>query len=103
MIELEIRWLTFDSITCPSSGSNLVYRIHQNSNTGDVIFPVDEIISYVSSFMTLESGDAILTGTPEGVVLGYPEQQRTWLKPGDEVRVEIDRVGVLTNRLVSSE
>lgn len=74
--------------------------MRQNSNTRDMIFPVDEIVSYVSSFMTLEPGDVILTGTPEGVILGYPEEQRVWLKPGDEIRVEIDRVGVLTNRLV---
>ena len=64
--------------------------LRQNSNTRDMIFSVSEIVSYVSSYVTLEPGDLILTGTPEGVVLGFPEQEREWLKPGDEVRVEID-------------
>jgi 2-keto-4-pentenoate hydratase/2-oxohepta-3-ene-1,7-dioic acid hydratase in catechol pathway len=49
--------------------------------------------------MTLYPGDLILTGTPEGVILGYPKEQQVWLKDGDEVTVEIDKLGRLTNRM----
>lgn len=74
-------------------------ELRQNSNTADMIFHCDEIISYISQYMTLEPGDIILTGTPEGVVVGYPENQRVWLEDGDEVTIEIDKLGSLTNRM----
>lgn len=76
-------------------------EIRQHSNTSDMIFPCDEIVSYISQHMTLVPGDIILTGTPEGVVLGYPEEKRVYLKDGDVVTVEIENLGSLTNRLVS--
>lgn len=75
----------------------------QSSNTRDMIFKVDEIVSYVSAYMTLVPGDLIITGTPEGVIFGYPEERREWLKAGDVVTVKIDRLGTLSNRLVGSE
>jgi len=75
----------------------------QNSNTSDMIFPCDEIVSYISRHMTLEPGDVILTGTPEGVVIGYPKEQRVYLKPGDVVTVEIEKLGLLTNRFAGDE
>jgi 2-keto-4-pentenoate hydratase/2-oxohepta-3-ene-1,7-dioic acid hydratase in catechol pathway len=52
--------------------------------------------------MTLEPGDLISTGTPEGVILGMP-QPRTWMKPGDSMTVEVGPLGRLTNRLVSED
>ena len=64
-----------------------------------MIFHCDEIISYVSHYMTLSPGDVILTGTPEGVVFGYPESERVWLKDGDEMTVEIEKLGALTNTM----
>lgn len=73
-------------------------EMRQNSNTNDMIFYCDEIISYISQHMTLQPGDIILTGTPEGVIVGYPEDQRVWLKAGDEVTIEIEKLGRLTNR-----
>ncbi|WP_169088258.1 fumarylacetoacetate hydrolase family protein [Paenibacillus sp. PL91] len=73
----------------------------QHSNTSDMIFPCDEVVSYISQHMTLVPGDIILTGTPEGVVLGYPEEKRVYLKDGDVVTIEIEKLGRLTNRLVS--
>ncbi|MDQ0112616.1 fumarylacetoacetate hydrolase family protein [Paenibacillus harenae] len=73
----------------------------QHSNTSDMIFPCDEIVSYISQHMTLVPGDIILTGTPEGVVLGYPADQRVYLNPGDVVTIEIEGLGKLTNRMVS--
>ncbi|GAF67135.1 2-keto-4-pentenoate hydratase [Bacillus sp. TS-2] len=72
-------------------------EIRQDSNTSDMIFSVDEVVSYISTYMTLMPGDIILTGTPEGVVLGYPKEKQVFIKPGDEVTVEIEKVGKLTN------
>ena len=73
----------------------------QDSNTKDMIFPVAEIVSYLSQYMTLEPGDLILTGTPQGVILGMAE--KNWLKPGDEVTVEIEHLGRLTNRMAAED
>jgi len=75
-------------------------ELRQNSNTKDMIFSCAEIVSYVSRHMTLEPGDLILTGTPEGVVFGLPPERRVYLKSGDVVSVEIDKLGKLTNRFV---
>jgi 2-keto-4-pentenoate hydratase/2-oxohepta-3-ene-1,7-dioic acid hydratase in catechol pathway len=67
----------------------------QNSNTSDMIFSVAQIISYASQYMTLEPGDIISTGTPEGVIQGMKD--KVWLKPGDEVTVEVEKLGKLSN------
>ncbi len=75
-------------------------EVRQNSNTSDMIFACDEIVSYVSHHMTLVPGDIILTGTPEGVVLGKPHEQRVYLKDGDVVTVQIEKLGSLTNTMV---
>ncbi|CAI6086776.1 fumarylacetoacetate hydrolase family protein [Cohnella sp. JJ-181] len=75
-------------------------EVRQNSSTSDMIFPCDEIVSYVSQHMTLYPGDVILTGTPEGVVLGRPIGERVYLKHGDIVTIEIEKLGSLTNRMV---
>jgi 2-keto-4-pentenoate hydratase/2-oxohepta-3-ene-1,7-dioic acid hydratase in catechol pathway len=74
-------------------------EVRQHSNTSDMIFPCDEIVHYISQYMTLEPGDIILTGTPEGVILGYPKERQVWLKDGDEVTIEIEKLGCLTNRM----
>ena len=73
-------------------------ELRQNSHTSDMIFSVAEIISYASRYMTLEPGDIIPTGTPEGVILG--RDPKVWMKPGDEVTVEVEKLGQLTNTLV---
>lgn len=70
-------------------------ELRQHSNTADMIFSVAEIISYISQHFTLEPGDVICTGTPEGVILGMPE--KVWLRAGDEVTVEVEGLGRLTN------
>ncbi|MBB6670782.1 fumarylacetoacetate hydrolase family protein [Cohnella nanjingensis] len=75
-------------------------EIRQQSNTQDMIFDCKKIVSYVSRYMTLKPGDMILTGTPEGVIVGYPPEKRVWLKSGDTVTVEIEKLGRLTNTLV---
>ncbi|WP_226528980.1 fumarylacetoacetate hydrolase family protein [Metabacillus niabensis] len=72
-------------------------EVRQNSTTSDMIFKCDEIVSYISDHMTLSPGDIIFTGTPEGVILGMPEKERVYLKEGDEVTIEIEKLGSLTN------
>lgn len=72
----------------------------QDSNTNDMIFNCQQIISYVSGYMTLKPGDVILTGTPEGVALGH-EGEKPWLEAGDEVVVEIEQLGKLTTKLTA--
>ncbi len=76
-------------------------EVRQQSNTNDMIFYCDEIVSYISQHFTLSPGDIILTGTPEGVVLGYPPEKQVYLKPGDVVTIEIEKLGSLTNRMVA--
>jgi 2-keto-4-pentenoate hydratase/2-oxohepta-3-ene-1,7-dioic acid hydratase in catechol pathway len=67
----------------------------QDSTTANLIFGIDEVISYASQTSTLEAGDLILTGTPAGVGV-FRDPQRL-LQPGDEITIEIDGVGTLTN------
>ncbi|UFJ41393.1 fumarylacetoacetate hydrolase family protein [Brevibacillus humidisoli] len=74
-------------------------ELRQHSHTSDMIFHCDQIVSYLSHYMTLEPGDVILTGTPEGVIMGYPKEKQVWLKDGDEVTIEIEKLGKLTNRM----
>lgn len=70
-------------------------RVMQESNTGQMVFGVAQLVSFISQTMTLEPGDLIATGTPSGV--GYARTPPVYLQPGDTVTVEIDRIGVLTN------
>lgn len=76
-------------------------EVRQHSNTSDMVFYCDEIVSYVSQHMTLVPGDIILTGTPEGVVLGYPSEQQVYLKDGDQVTIQIEKLGSITNTMVA--
>ena len=71
----------------------------QNSNTADLIFDVDEIVSYVSQFMTLLPGDVIPTGTPSGVGMGFKPPK--FLKPGDRVRLSVEGLGEQNQVLVA--
>ncbi len=69
-------------------------ELRQDGHTGDLIFSVPEVLAYISRFITLEPGDVVLTGTPDGV---GP------LRPGDLVEVTIDAIGTLANEVVASE
>jgi 2-keto-4-pentenoate hydratase/2-oxohepta-3-ene-1,7-dioic acid hydratase in catechol pathway len=69
--------------------------VKQSSNTSELIFSIAEQISHISEKITLHPGDVILTGTPAGVGAGRGE----FLKAGDEVKITIERIGELTNRL----
>ena len=75
-------------------------EIRQHSNTSDMIFDCATVISYLSQHLTLQPGDLIFTGTPSGVILGYPEEKQIWLKAGDEVVIEIEGIGRLVNKLI---
>jgi 2-keto-4-pentenoate hydratase/2-oxohepta-3-ene-1,7-dioic acid hydratase in catechol pathway len=70
----------------------------QDSTTANLIFGIDEVIAYASQTSTLEAGDLILTGTPAGVGV-FRDPQRL-LAPGDEITIEIDGVGSITNPVV---
>lgn len=74
-------------------------ELRQHSNTKYLIFNCFDIIEHLSTAFTLEPGDVIPTGTPSGVVLGM--DPRVWLKPGDAVRIAIEQVGEIENRVVA--
>jgi 2-keto-4-pentenoate hydratase/2-oxohepta-3-ene-1,7-dioic acid hydratase in catechol pathway len=76
-------------------------EVRQLSWTSDMIFSVAEIVAFLSRYATLKPGDVIITGTPEGVQMG--QKTPVWLKPGDEVAVDITGLGVLTNTLTTEE
>jgi 2-keto-4-pentenoate hydratase/2-oxohepta-3-ene-1,7-dioic acid hydratase in catechol pathway len=73
-------------------------QIMQRSNTAELIFSVAKLISYVSQVCTLAPGDVLFTGTPAGV--GCTRKPPVFLKPGDTVEVEIEKIGVLRNPVV---
>jgi len=75
--------------------------VMQQSNTRQLIFPVDFLVSYLSQVCTLLPGDLIYTGTPPGV--GMARKPPVYLKAGDVVEVEIDGVGLLRNPVVAAE
>ena len=81
------------TITCTVNGEE-----RQRSTLSDLIFGVPQLVSFLSQHLTLEPGDVIFTGTPSGVALGYPDP-KPWLKPGDEVVVEVQGLGQLVNRM----
>ena len=72
-------------------------ELRQNSNTSDMIFSLAEIIADLSRHFTLLPGDIIFTGTPSGVMQGYPADKKQWLRPGDKVAVTIEGIGTLEN------
>ncbi|MDA8432216.1 MAG: fumarylacetoacetate hydrolase family protein [Nitrospiraceae bacterium] len=72
----------------------------QEGHTSEMIFPVARTIAFLSSFMTLEPGDIISTGTPAGV--GFKRQPPIFLKAGDLVEVEVERIGTIRNPVVGS-
>lgn len=75
-------------------------EIRQSSDTEDFIFTSAQIVSYISRHMTLTPGDIIFTGTPEGVILGYPRDKQIWLKAGDKLACSVEKLGELEFELV---
>lgn len=76
-------------------------QLMQESNTNDMVFDVPALIEFLSASTTLLAGTVILTGTPQGV--GMARKPPVWLKPGDVVSVEIEKIGVLTNPVAEEE
>lgn len=74
-------------------------ELRQSSNTSDFIFNTQQMVSYISKHWTLEPGDIVFTGTPQGVIAGYPKEKQVWLKAGDEVVSSIEKLGKLKFRL----
>jgi len=72
----------------------------QDSNTSNQIFGVAEVVAFISQAITLEPGDLIITGTPAGV--GAFRTPPVWLQPGDEITIEIDGVGSITNPVTAA-
>ncbi|MBD8006906.1 fumarylacetoacetate hydrolase family protein [Bacillus norwichensis] len=98
-------WLvTSDELTDPA-GLEISLSVNgeerQRSNTSNLVFTVQRLVEFLSDLMTLEPGDVILTGTPGGV--GVAREPQAFLKDGDVVRIEVDKVGVLENKVKKVE
>ncbi|WP_019636441.1 fumarylacetoacetate hydrolase family protein [Paenibacillus fonticola] len=94
-------WMvTSDELQDPS-GLEVVLTVNgeerQRSNTANLVFTVQRLVEFLSGLMTLEPGDVILTGTPGGV--GFARDPQVFLKDGDVVRIEIDKIGALENKV----
>ena len=74
-------------------------QVRQSSNTADMVFGCAALVSYISKHFTLKPGDIVFTGTPEGVISGYPKERQVWLKAGDTVTSTIEKLGELEFRL----
>ncbi|MCZ2814483.1 fumarylacetoacetate hydrolase family protein [Modestobacter sp. VKM Ac-2979] len=73
----------------------------QDGSTDDMVYTVGDTLSLISHTLTLRPGDLLATGTPSGV--GYGRDPQWLLQPGDVVEVEVERLGLLTNRIVSND
>jgi 2-keto-4-pentenoate hydratase/2-oxohepta-3-ene-1,7-dioic acid hydratase in catechol pathway len=96
-------WLvTSDEISNPNNLTLKTWvddELRQNGNTSEMIFKCHDMIAYLSQAMTLEVGDVISTGTPSGV--GVKMTPRGFLKVGQTVRIEIEGLGMLVNRVIA--
>jgi 2-keto-4-pentenoate hydratase/2-oxohepta-3-ene-1,7-dioic acid hydratase in catechol pathway len=92
-------WMVTADEIPPNSKMTLSCRLNgqemQKATTEQMIFRIPKIIEYVSAWTTLLPGDVLVTGTPGGV--GARRTPPVWMKPGDKVEIEIDRVGILEN------
>lgn len=98
-------WLTTTDEIPDPHGLNICARVNgvtvQNSNTSEMIFRIPELIEFISAAITLEPGDIIASGTPEGV--GLYRNPPVFLRAGDIVEVEIEKLGILRNPVVASQ
>jgi 2-keto-4-pentenoate hydratase/2-oxohepta-3-ene-1,7-dioic acid hydratase in catechol pathway len=67
----------------------------QSDNTDNMMFPIAETLVDITQGMTLEPGDLVVTGTPSGV--GHARKPPVWMKAGDTIEVEVEKVGILSN------
>lgn len=96
-------FVTADALPAGCEGLKLETRLNgrvvQSASISDMVFSVARLVSILSSFMTLKPGDVIVTGTPSGV--GLARKPPLWMKPGDVVEVEIEKIGLLRNTVVA--
>ncbi len=94
-------WLTLTDELAADATLTLVTRLNgqemQRATTDMMIFPIPRLISFISTFTTLEVGDVIVTGTPGGV--GFRRSPPMFMKPGDRIEVEVSGVGTLVNMI----
>ena len=92
-----------DAVSLPADGMAISCRVNgemrQNSHTSDLIFNPEQLVAYLMERIPLKAGDIIFTGTPSGVMLGYPADKKNWLKSGDVIEVTIEGIGTLKNTL----
>lgn len=92
-------FVTADEVPPGGAGLKLETRLNgdtvQSASTGDLIFPVADLISIISEVMTLQPGDVVVTGTPSGV--GVARKPQLFMKAGDTCEVEVEGIGLLSN------
>lgn len=76
-------------------------KVMQDSNTSDMIFDIEQLVSYLSYNMTLKPGTVIITGTPEGV--GFAREEPVFLREGDEIEIKIEGIGSLKNEIIKEK
>jgi acylpyruvate hydrolase len=81
--------------------SRLNGTVMQSDNTDNMMFPIPEMLAYITQGISLEPGDVIFTGTPSGV--GHARKPPVWMKSGDTVEVEIEQVGILRNPIADEK
>ena len=95
-------WMVTHDEIAPDTSLKLTTRLNgeimQSGSTSDMIFTVPQLIAYASTIFTLVPGDVIVTGTPAGV--GFSRKPPRFMKPGDVVEVDIERIGTLRNPIV---
>lgn len=93
--------VTADELPPGARGLQLETRLNgvtvQSANTRDMVFDVESLIAIISEVMTLEAGDVIVAGTPAGV--GHAREPKLYMRPGDLCEVEIEGIGLLSNRV----
>lgn len=99
-------WLvTADELPEAAKGLKIESRLNgkpmQSDNTDNMMFPVVEMLVYITQGMTLEPGDVIFTGTPSGV--GHARKPPAWMKNGDTCEVEIEGIGILRNPIADEK
>jgi acylpyruvate hydrolase len=97
--------VTADTLPPGAAGLRITTRVNgetmQDSNTSDMIFSTARTIAILSEIMTLEPGDMIATGTPSGVA--HARKPPAWMKAGDTVEVEVEKIGILRNPVVDEK
>jgi 2-keto-4-pentenoate hydratase/2-oxohepta-3-ene-1,7-dioic acid hydratase in catechol pathway len=82
-------------------GCKINGEVRQNSNTNQIVVGIPKLVEFISTYIMLDPGDLIFTGTPPGV--GFAMKPPQWLKPGDRVEVWIEKIGSITNTVVGAD